>query len=190
MGVGKLQQQLGRAGLDYQKPEAKIRNLSTYMVPQYIFLTFLSRISSPRWNYSFSSWAQSREMSGGGETGVSRRTKAKWRQEQWFIGKSECFLPWWKQLLEGLELPWYLVLTWESHFCVVWTQGLPGSGWMCFFLVFPDIKLWKPCMSPPRRWGNCVILLQMPRIFMRLISPFVRPFSLRAGFQGLNLSFF
>lgn len=39
-GVDKLLQQPGRAGLDYQKPEAKIGNLSTYMVPQYVFLTF------------------------------------------------------------------------------------------------------------------------------------------------------
>lgn len=53
-GVDKLQQQPGRAGLDYQKPEAKLWNLSPYMVPQYVFLAFLSYISSPRWNYSFS----------------------------------------------------------------------------------------------------------------------------------------
>lgn len=39
-GVDKLLQQPGRAGLDYQKSEAKIGNLSTYMVPQYVFLTF------------------------------------------------------------------------------------------------------------------------------------------------------
>lgn len=51
----KLQQQPGRPGLDYQKPEAKIWNLNPYMVPQYVFLTFLPCISSPRWNYSFSS---------------------------------------------------------------------------------------------------------------------------------------
>lgn len=49
-------QQPGRAGLDYQKPGANIWNLSPYMVPQYVFVTFLSCISSPRWNCSFSSF--------------------------------------------------------------------------------------------------------------------------------------
>lgn len=39
----------------------------------------------------------------GGEAVVSRGTKSRWRREQWFIWKPECFLHWWKHILEDLE---------------------------------------------------------------------------------------